>query len=96
MGMKKYRLNKIKRIRRLRDSLLKTDNLGRCTTLLMKMPNVSEYGRDCHDSYYGSGRRINLWLKGGYEYSFSGYESLLHYAKQAGKLAYMEWIKKIL
>lgn len=90
---RKHKLYEIKRVRKIRDEIMKCDNAGRGVNLLFKMPEVTYVEHDVYDYYYGSGRRININLKGGYEFSFAGYESYVYYIKNAAEFVYMRWLK---
>ena len=91
--MRKFRFNKVKKVRRIMSELVSTDNVGRALTLLMKLPNVEGYSTGPHDEYYGSGSRITITLNGGFTYSFSGYGNGVKFVNQAGEFAYIEWLK---
>lgn len=88
----KNKLNRIKRMRAIRDDLLKTDNLGRARALLMKMPNVKGCSTGLAGNYQVR-KLITLRLRGGYHYHFTGYGDMIAGVQSAGKFAYMEWLK---
>ena len=82
------RLRKLRKVRRLRDQILKTNNLGRARTLFRKLPKLKHYSLGCYDEYYGSGRSVSIELTGGYTYYFGGYDSYLHYIREATNFIY--------
>jgi len=81
---KKSKLKYYKRVRKIRDELLKCDNEGRQRRLVMELPNTSSI----HIST-GWTLRCEVELNNGYTIYYDGHNNIIN----CGIDAYMYWLK---